>query len=453
MIDQSFSVKNLVDIFNYENDKGNNLVCNYFPEVQPFYEKTRRIKKLIWNLYRRKKSYSSDVFDARALKLYELLRTCKNQKNDLINSKLKHISFLITKNKFNLNVSKLEQQINNKNVYSIGHCVYSFFAEKQIQRNIKKVYGVKQADRDLIIPQIISVLKDKLPKFIIKTDIKSFYESIDKANTIRKINGSPLLSLQSRKILAKLVKSFDGGISPDKGIPRGVGVSAYISELYLKDFDEAIRNMDGLLYYSRYVDDIVAIFSPALSRPEDSYLTFFEKFINNEGLELNIDANKTKVINFEFGGSDNQYSFEYLGYKFKREPRRLKVEISDKKINKYKNKIDAAFNAYNKNVKKQPKKSARELNLRLKFLTNNTKLSNNKNNALVGIFNVNKWINEFGQLTNLDGILRGKISGLADKKLKIKLTNYSFHAGFVNKKYASFSIDDYKSIGSVWRNL
>src|SRR5690606_33805227 len=125
------------------------------------------------------------------------------------------------------------------------------------QKNIKYTYGVKQADRDLIVPQLRSILDNKFPKIILKTDIKSFYETIDRGLLLKKLNENSVLSLTTRKVIARLLESYEEESGAALGVPRGVGVSAYLAELYMQDFDSAIKSLPNLIYYARYVDDIV----------------------------------------------------------------------------------------------------------------------------------------------------------------------------------------------------
>ena len=53
-------------------------------------------------------------------------------------------------------------------------------------------------------------------------------------------------------------------ISTFPGVPRGIGISAYLSELFMRNVDNQIQELDDLIYYARYVDDIIAIFVPQI---------------------------------------------------------------------------------------------------------------------------------------------------------------------------------------------
>ena len=60
------------------------------------------------------------------------------------------------------------------------------------------------------------------------------------------------------------------------GVPRGFGVSAYLSELYMREIDNEIKALPDVIYYARYVDDIVIIFSPKTKK--NIRTTFLTKY-------------------------------------------------------------------------------------------------------------------------------------------------------------------------------
>lgn len=448
MLDQSFSHQNLFKIYVHENKKGNNLAERFFEDVSEEYTKVKRARKLISKIYSRRRYYSPAVFEKRVLLLYRLLREVKNKKNEVVRSHLKIISNKISERKFKFSLTKLDEKVNDKDVFITGSSVDSFFAEKQIQKNIKYTYGVKQADRDLIVPQLRSVLANKFPKIIIKTDIKSFYETIDRELLLKKLNKSPILSLTTRKIIARLLESYEEQSGASLGIPRGVGVSAYLAELYMKDFDAEVEKLPSLIYYARYVDDIVIVLSHTPGKDSQHHLDFIESRLREEQLSLNLTGDKTKTI--DLSTANCNFQFDYLGYKFKCASGSVKLELADKKKSKYHKRISDAINAYNKHSKRQPKKARRELLLRLKFLTYNTKLSNNKGNAVVGIYNSNRWITSSDCLQNLDHKLQGLANAINNAGLRNRISKYSFKEGFDRRLFANFTAQEFSIITRAW---
>lgn len=163
--------------------------------------------------------------------------------------------------------------------------------------------------------------------WILKCDIKKFYESVD-----HKI----LLNILSRKtkdkdfllLLQKIIDSF----SP--GIPIGNLTSQYFSNIYLNELDQFIKHKLRVKYYIRYADDFV-ILSCNKCYLED-LIAPIKQFLTSE-LDLELHPNKTIFRKFGAG-------IDFLGYiifpKFKlprtKTKRRLIRKIK-KKIKDYKN--------------------------------------------------------------------------------------------------------------------
>ncbi|WP_260295516.1 antiviral reverse transcriptase Drt3a [Sedimenticola hydrogenitrophicus] len=446
MFDQSFTSKNLARIYHDENKKGVNVAGIFFPEILAKYENIKRTRRLIRKLYINRRFYKKDTFEVRLAKLYEMMGHYKTIKNEAIESCVDEISRRINTKRFSFNIKKLPYKKNDKDVYVTNDDADSFFAEKQIQENIKYTYVVKQADRDLIVPQLRSILSDRFPKFIIKTDIESFYESIDRNLLIKKLNKNPILSLSTRKLIGKLLRDYDNLTGQDKGIPRGIGISAYLSELYLKDFDQKIRAIKNLTYYSRYVDDIIVVIAPKSAETVDDYFEKINSLIKSDLLSLK--NNKSEW--FTYTGIETGFSFDYLGYKFKKNGKNFDLSISDKKKEKYKKRIKLTFEKYAKHSVKQPRKAKKELFMRLKFLTTNTSLTNNKGNAIIGIYNTNKWVTDTKFLGGLDDFLRGQSNTIPDAIVKQKVMRFSFLDGFVNRTFCRFSLKELETIVKAW---
>ena len=124
-----------------------------------------------------------------------------------------------------------------KPVYKVPNNAHTYFAIKQLQQNIKNLYKVKQDNRNNIISQLKSVLTNHFPKYVIRTDIKDFYESISRKKILQKIDQDSLLTLSSRKIIHMILEQYENISRNHNGIPRGIGISAYLAELYMRDFD------------------------------------------------------------------------------------------------------------------------------------------------------------------------------------------------------------------------
>jgi len=444
MLDQSFSAKNFRTILDIENRKGVHL------EDKLSMTEVRKINELI-------RDCNKDIRDAKkgkisldVSKLYEKKKNLRKKKELKLESELEKISEQVTTKGFRIQLNKIT--IPQKDpLYVTKNSPRFYFTLKQLQRNISKLYGVKQSNRFNIISQLKIILDDKFPKFVIKTDLKDFYESISQGRLLRIINEDNLLTPFSRNLLENLLKEYKRLSGNTKGIPRGIGVSAYLAELYMRDIDEEIKNLSGVSYYSRFVDDIVIVFTPTPTEINRDYLKEVRNIVESQKYNLKLSPISEKTDTFDLRDLKADHKMEYLGYKIRFGENELRTYLTDNKLKKYKNRLKLAFDHY-KNLSKVDEKNARKILVkRIRYITGNTKLSNNKKNILVGIYYSNS------QLTELDGLKRLDLSLNAHIKSKVKktrvikrLSKYSFKDGFLNKRFSPFTPRDLKEIKSIW---
>jgi hypothetical protein len=231
-MDQSFSVDNFKKILSYENRKGRNLEKEFFLSI---FETTKELTEINKKIHTRIRLKISD--DKILEKLNHDKVSKKNIKQELIEKHLNEVCEKLLDPKFKISIAKVETD--NKPVYIITETAENYFAIKQLQYNVRKSFDVKQANRFAIVNQINSLLTDNFPKIVLRTDVKSFYESIPHDKLLAKINENPLLSFLSKKLIWKILKDFlvASNATENIGIPRGIGVSAYLAELYMRDID------------------------------------------------------------------------------------------------------------------------------------------------------------------------------------------------------------------------
>jgi hypothetical protein len=456
VIDQTFSAENFKRIFHAESQKSFRFEKKFFPKLHGYSEKIQRfinfIKKTkkLW-----KKKIISDAAYHKRNELYRSKITELTQnKNHLLDEELYLLATKINARSFRLGVSLIDPSAlpsGSKKMFEIDKDVCSYFASKQLQRNLKNVFEVKQANRHEIILQLKSILSNKFPKYIIKTDLKDFYESIDNEVLLNLVNHSQSLSHLSKKLIHQLLTSYQGLTSKKVGIPRGVGISAYLSELYMTDFDNKIKSLPDVIYYSRYVDDIIVVFTQCNTAISINYLDQIEKNIVNSKLQLNKSHDKTFKIDLLNSATK---SFSYLGYDIKIQGENVSIRISRKKIDKYKKRIESCIKEYQVKNKFNKKREANILLTRIRFLTGNTKLVNGKGSINIGIFYSNFLASHYmEELEILDKYLQVNISQIQDSSLRDKISELSFSSGFVDKKFLIFSAKQLSQIQKVWKNV
>jgi hypothetical protein len=283
---------------------------------------------------------------------------------------------------------------------------------------------------------------------LIRTDISSFYESIDRKKLLEKLDSDQLLSPASKKYIKQVLVSYGAKSGAPLGVPRGVGISAYLAEFYLRPIDNAIRAIPGLVLYCRYVDDIVAVFArPPAGNSLGSYKDQIIDIFRKDGLE----HNATKTHEFAFPDPSPQ-DFEYLGYKFNVNGKTCNIAPSTTKVDKYRTRMTAAFAEYRLERSVRTRRAYRELIWRIKFLTGNTRLSSSKSRAVTGIYYNNSIATDLRSFAQLDRELKALIETLHSSSLQKKLKKLKFTTGFAQRRYHHFSARQLQTIVSAWKH-
>ncbi len=410
--------------------------------------KIRASRKLIKRLSVKHKSkvISKAQFELKKDRINKVIELRKVQLNDEVNEKLSLIVKTVSTKGYSLPLVKSATQVRDKDIYSIGNDIETILVSRHIQNVLSSLYKVKVNNRDLIISRLTTIVKDRSPKYLIRADVENFYESIDHVSLLEILHSSPQLSVTPRRILTQLIRSYARLTNTAMGLPRGVGISAYLSEVYMGNVDAEINALPDVTYYERYVDDLIVIFSPTKSEHISKYLPKVQQIINRRRLSLN---SKTKELDLFSSNSD---SFEYLGYHFGINNGTCTITLSQKKREKIKERLVKSFDYFNYEYSKTPKVASKNLLLRIRFLTGNTRLLNSKSNAFVGVYFSNKFITDSSDLHTLDNVLSHKLSSLKNRKLRKRLKKMSFVKGFEEKIFRKFDIKDLSLVSKGWTN-
>lgn len=472
MINQSFSAENFEKIFSIENRKGKInkefLPSEYIAKICEI--KGKHFEAKDFKSKRESDEMTKDEYRAKKDSLNAEIKKLQAEKEEILYEHLKVISKKVNDPKFKFEFEVGER--NGKQTYELGNDEAQFYAIKQLQYNIRKTFKVKQTDRYKTLKQIKLILSDGLPKIVIRTDITSFYESIPQSELLSKIENDTLLTYQSKKFIASILKEFeskreDSKDNPNIGVPRGIGISAYLSELYIKDVDRRIKLITNVSFYARYVDDIFIVITPKSSEDSFDYLSDIKKIISESGLTTKEEKTGVFLINRN-GNTNSRETISYLGYKFiiqhSSDDVRLLTLLSDNKIEKYKSRLKQAFDDYNVENKYNENAARKIFFNRLRFLTGNTNLINSKSGIKVGIYYTNSLLDEEGVKCDLEKKLGGYMKQMVYTNLKPHcsssfdvgkfknyiLSQFSFVEGFRDLKFHKFTKDDFRAIKSIW---
>jgi len=447
LIDQSFSAKNFRKIYDLDRKNKGSIEVEYFPKAYNIRKKISRLKKFINWLSSKNSQISSLNLEARKDKANKIIEIRKKQYDTEVNEQLSSISKTVSVKGYNLPLTLLPQQVKNKDVYSIGNGVEELFVSMQIKNILNSLFNIKVNNRDLIISRLSALTKEISPKYIIRADVEKFYESINHKDLLEILHSSPKLSVPPRRVITQLIRKYQSLTGSDKGLPRGVGISAYLSELYMTIIDNKIKSLLDITYYERFVDDFIVVFCPSKEKNTGSYLQQIASIINERGLTLN---NKTTEIDLFTQTNKN---FEYLGYKFNLSASHCEIKMSSNKIKKIRSRIDISFDEYNKSYKHTPQKATKMILLRMKFITGNTRLYNSKSNAFVGIYFSNRFITDKSDLNGLDAYLLSKANNLKNQALRKRIIKLSFKKGFEDQVFRNFSFEELSKISKGWANV
>lgn len=139
------------------------------------------------------------------------------------------------------------------------------------------------------------------PVFVLKCDIRKFFDSVDHSVLIDLIS-KLVIDSKLLNLIKEIIESFNH--TPGKGIPLGNVTSQLFSNVYLNEFDQFVKHKLKVKYYIRYCDDFVIVDSreSVLKR----LIPIISNFIKNE-LKLDLHPRKTEIKKINQGS-------DFLGY-------------------------------------------------------------------------------------------------------------------------------------------
>ena len=167
----------------------------------------------------------------------------------------------------------------------------NFFIFDFMEVNEKVVFSYRKGVSiyDAIYPH-----KDS--KYILSTDIKSFFIHINKEDIKNLILQNKQNYLIEEKDIEKYIDTLVNLVSYNDILPIGAPTSPKISNAYLFKFDNSLQNFcqEKEIIYTRYSDDF--IFSSNTNKKFDLLLVTIEKLLISSGLEkLQLNKTKTKL--------------------------------------------------------------------------------------------------------------------------------------------------------------
>lgn len=366
------------------------------------------------------------------------------------------------------NIVLTQTVLNGKNVYKIQSFEHELVL-RLITKNLRRLTGARQTNRNSIVKSLKTLLQEGLDYKVFKFDLKTFYESVDVDEVVKELEKDRGFSRSHFKLLKSLFSELSAKNIP--GLPRGLAISATLSEYVLRRFDKALSEREGVYFYERFVDDIIIVADPR--ETSKSISRFIRKNLPH-GLSLN--ARKTQTYDFietvvkqsETSSIHNQVNF--LGYTFKVfqrqkskvEPitRRVIVDISSSKTNKIKTRIVKSFMQFCADGDFQT------LQNRIKLLSGNYTIFDQGRGVRrkAGIFFSYSIADpdQSNSLKELDGFLKkillsntGSLCSQLQAKLSMQqrrmLLKHSFLEGFKKRVFYNFSGSQLVTLMRCWK--
>lgn len=358
----------------------------------------------------------------------------------------------------------IESKFKNKKIFKASN-ISGDLALYKATKNLKELSKPRISDRDSIVESIKVLLEEEVPYKIYRLDIKDFYESVDAQKIFREMCLKYPVSVPTKSIVESAIRCI--GIP---GLPRGLGLSAILSEFRMSGFDSWLKREPSIFYYCRFVDDIILI-----TNGSEDEKNFFKQLVAKLGEDLTL--NKKKSYQVDFNSKRDAGCFEYLGYVFHvttqfipRAPgkfnpdkyiRKINLDISSKKIKKIQSKVVRAMLAYRENGDFSLLKD------RIAVLASNFIMRDKRTGfrRKSGIYYSYKYISYSHSvaLKKLDKFLVGfisrgyeKLSGskktlLLSRGEKKQLLDFSFDRGFRERKVLHFTPGQLINIYECWR--
>lgn len=197
--------------------------------------------------------------------------------------------------------------VNNRACVSLknyGACL----ALRSISIHLSRKFHLRLMNRDEIVLGVIRALNDTAPMYIVRRDIKSFYETIPTRQLKDRLALDTSISKAARQLLKQFFEVYCAG---DMGIPRGLSLSATLAELSLAEFDRTIQRLPGVYRYFRFSDDILLF---CYKQPNETMLRMEEAL--PVGMQFNSIKSGIIPITKTDKSDAKEVELEYLGYKF-----------------------------------------------------------------------------------------------------------------------------------------
>ncbi len=235
-------------------------------------------------------------------------------------------------------------------------CIY-------LKRTLDRKFHIRYPNRNEHMHSlfdVISALHNMNDFSIFRFDFEDFFNTVSSEYVFKKYISK--CSLERYQIAL-----FENFVNKTKYAYAGFNTSNIICEIIAKHFDELLSlkfKNQGLIFYRRYIDDGILVFNKRVGADlclsiikETIEEVFYDKSVDvKNNCKTRLNNGKTKYISaYDLATLNSTDDFDFLGYKFVLSPvlgsnNKIKTEfkygITQKKIDKYSQRIDDIVKAY-----------------------------------------------------------------------------------------------------------
>ena len=338
---------------------------------------------------------------------------------------------------------------------------------RKFSRNIRRLTRVRQSDRSTIIKSLKQLLSEGHHFRVYKLDLQNFYESIDRSGIeaqLRRDGGLSPPTLHVYQFISSALQAH--GLV---GLPRGMSISAVLSEYVMRSFDQTVKSLDNVYYYARYVDDIVV-----LTTGKENKRAFLKRARQALPMGVVLNHAKTRIIDFNQAKVNNAANqtvedvVDFLGYRFyvyqilnqnRSLSRRVHADISPNKLLRFKTRMTLSALQFTKD------NNFVDFKDRIRALSGNYNVYdfNRKIRRNVGIYFNYRFLDlpHSSAIPELDAYLKklvlahtGKIGVSFRTNLTAKqrreILNLTFQRSFATRNFAHFEINRLTHLVGCW---
>lgn len=381
-----------------------------------------------------------------------LARDLRAEKDRLFKDRLATVSedilLEIDQGRFTWGLSK-GKIARGKQTYRVAEDDHTYFAAKQVEATLGQLRYEGPPDRHRIARQLREALDGQMPRCVARLDIESYFESIPHARLIRSLRQTRHVSSSVVTLVSGLLREFALITGQPRGVPRGVGMSSLLAEFYVRELNVRMRGQDGVLYFARYVDDMILVTADeqSLVRAERQVVSL----VASLGLRLSPTKRERRLSVAKPWAIS--HGIVFLGYEYRKHGGTCAVRMPQAVLRRYRQRIEDAFDAWDRQASRTSGHDGLLLD-RMRFLSGNLRLSGGRSRAVTGAYFNQPALTSVQDLRALDAFLKMHIDkrrSIPDR-LRRNLHSCRFEEGFSDRRFYSMSPERLQRSVAVWRD-